>query len=122
MSSPAASAPRRVGAAAQAVVAARGQRERLARTFDRSPVPMVMVDHERRYVEANPPARLTFRLSLAELRSLRIEDLTPSGLVSVLNPIWARLLEAGSMAGPWAVEGPDGGHLDIVYCALSDAL
>ena len=70
-------APRGVGAAAEAVVAARGQRERLARVFDRSPVPMVMVDRERRHVEVNGPARLALRLSLPELRSLRIEDLTP---------------------------------------------
>jgi ATP/maltotriose-dependent transcriptional regulator MalT len=31
-------------------------------------------------------------------------------------------MESGSMAGPWAVEGPDGGHLDVVYCALAEAL
>jgi DNA-binding CsgD family transcriptional regulator len=104
------------------VAAARGRRERLARVFDRSPVPMVMVDDERRYVEVNRPARFTFRLSLAEMRRHRIQDLTPSGLVSMLEPTWARLMETGCMAGPWAVEGPDGGHLDIVYYALSNAL
>ena len=122
ISSPAASAPRSVGAAAQAVVAARGRPERLARVFDRSPVPMVMADDERRYVEVNRPARFMFRLSLAEMRRRRIEDLTPPGLVCMLEPTWARLMDAGCMAGPWAVEGPDGGHLDIVYYGLSDAL
>ena len=114
--------PRSVGAAAQAVVAARGRRERLARVFDRSPVPLLMVDDERRYVEANRPARYAFRLTRDEMRSLRIQDLTPPGLVSVLEPTWARLIESGSMAGPWAMEGPDGGHLDLVYCALAQAL
>jgi DNA-binding CsgD family transcriptional regulator len=121
-SSPSADVPRTLGAAAEAVVAARGQRERLARVFDRSPVPMVMVDCERRHVEVNVPARLTFRLSLAELRRLRIDDLTPPGLLSVLAPTWERLMRTGGMAGPWAIEGPDGGHLDILYCGLSDAL
>src|SRR5919107_1893782 len=119
---PLASAPRTVGAAAQAVVAARGRPERLARVFDRSPVPMVMVDDERRYVEVNRPARFMFRLSLAEMRRRRIEDLTPPGLVCMLEPTWARLMQARCMAGPWAVEGPDGGHLDIVYYGLSEAL
>jgi DNA-binding CsgD family transcriptional regulator len=111
-----------VSAAAAAVVAARGQPERLARVFDRSPVPLTMVNRERRYIEVNRPARLAFRLTLAELRRLRIEDLTPPGLVPVLEPTWARLLATGCMTGPWAIEGPDGGRLDVVYCALSDAL
>jgi DNA-binding CsgD family transcriptional regulator len=104
------------------VVAARGRSERLTRVFDRSPVPLLMVNNERRYVEANRPARYAFRLTLDEMRSLQIEDLTPPGLVPVLEPTWARLMESGSMAGPWAIEGPDGGRLDVVYCALAEAL
>jgi DNA-binding CsgD family transcriptional regulator len=104
------------------VVAARGQGERLARVFDRSPVPLMMVDCERRYVEVNRPARLMFRLSLAQLRALRIDDLTPPGLLSMLEPTWERLMETGRMAGPWAVQGPDGGRLEVVYRGLSDAL
>jgi DNA-binding NarL/FixJ family response regulator len=31
-------------------------------------------------------------------------------------------METGCMAGPWAVEGPDGGHLDVAYYGLSNAL
>ncbi|MEA2391239.1 MAG: two-component system, NarL family, nitrate/nitrite response regulator NarL [Solirubrobacteraceae bacterium] len=120
--SPAPNAPRSVGAAAEAVVAARGQPERLARVFDRSPVPMVMADDGRRYVEVNRPARLTFRLSLAEMRRLRIEDLTPPELLTALDPIWERLVRTGCIAGPWTIQGPDGGRLDIVYYGLSDAL
>src|SRR3954463_7050523 len=80
--------PRSVGAAAQAVVAARGRSERLTRVFDRSPVPLLMVNNERRYVEAKRPPRSAFRLTRDELRRLRIEDLTPPGLVSVLEPTW----------------------------------
>jgi DNA-binding CsgD family transcriptional regulator len=102
------------------VVAARGRPERLARVFDRSPVPMVMVDSDYRYAEANPRARLTFHLSLAEFRTLRVGDLTPPALLPLLEPTWARLMRTGSMAGLWAVEGPDGGHFDIVFHAGSD--
>ena len=76
---------------------------------------MVMVDRDRRYTEANPRARLTFRLSLAEFRALRVGDLTPPALLPLLEPTWERLLWTGSMAGLWAVEGPDGGHFDIVF-------
>jgi DNA-binding CsgD family transcriptional regulator len=104
------------------VVAARGRPERLARVFDRSPVPIVMVDRDRRYAEANPRARLTFRLSLPELRTLRVGDLTPPALLPLLEPTWAQLLRTGSMAGLWAVAGPDGGRFDIVFQGRSDVL
>jgi DNA-binding CsgD family transcriptional regulator len=115
-------APRGVGLAAEAVVAARGQPERLARVFDRSPVPLLMVDNERWYVEANVPARLSFRLSLAEFRMRRIEDLTPPGWLPVLESAWARLIGTGCVAGPYEVKAPDGGELEVSYYAVSDAL
>jgi DNA-binding CsgD family transcriptional regulator len=83
---------------------------------------MVMVDGDRRYLHANGPARLAFRLSLGELRALRIEDLTPPDLLPALDSAWTRLVETGCMAGAWAVAGPDGGYLDIVYYGLTDAL
>ena len=115
-------APRGVGLAAEAVVAARGQPERLARVFDRSPVPLLMVDGERRYLEANLPARLSFRLSLAEFRRLRIEDLTPPGQLAYLESLWARLVGTGCVAGPYEVKAPDGGQLEVAFYAVSDAL
>ena len=115
-------APRGVGLAAEAVVAARGQPERLARVFDRSPVPLLMVDGERRYLEANPAARLSFRLSLAEFRKLRIEDLTPPGQLAYLESLWARLVGTGCVAGPYEVKAPDGGQLEVAFYAVTDAL
>jgi DNA-binding CsgD family transcriptional regulator len=120
--SPAPNAPRAVRTAIEAVVAARGRPERLARVFDRSPVPMVMIDRDRRYAEANPRARLTFRLSLEEFRALRVGDLTPPALLPLLEMTWERLLKTGSMAGRWAVEGPDGGRFDIVFLGRSDVV
>jgi DNA-binding CsgD family transcriptional regulator len=121
-SRPAADVPRGVGVAAEAVVAARGQPERLARVFDRSPVPMVMVDGERRFIEANRPAQLSYRLNRAELRRRRLEDLVSPERLSDLKHAWSRLERTGSMAGVCMVEGPDGGQLNIVYYALADAL
>jgi DNA-binding CsgD family transcriptional regulator len=115
-------APLAVRSAVEAVVAARGRPERLARVFDRSPVPMVMIDRDGRYAEVNPRARLTLRLSLAEFRTLRVGDLTPPALRPLLEPTWARLVRTGSMTGLWAVEGPDGGHLDIVFHMRSEVL
>jgi DNA-binding CsgD family transcriptional regulator len=84
---------------------------------------MIMVDGDRRYVEVNTPARLAFRLSLAELRRLRIDDLTPTHFLPTLEAAWARMVETGCMTGPYEMTSPDGtDHLDLTYFALADAL
>jgi DNA-binding CsgD family transcriptional regulator len=114
--------PRAVGAAAEAVLGARGQVRRLKRIFEQSHVPMVMVDGRRRYVEVNRPARLAFRISLDEMRMYGIEDLTPPHMLRVMEHAWARLVETGCVAGRYQVAGPDGSRLDIVYCGLAQAV
>lgn len=112
-----------VGASAERAIGARSQPERLKRIFDSSSVPMIMVDGERRYVEVNTPARLTFRLSLSEMRRLRIDDLTPADYLSTLAKSWPRLVETGCMAGPFVMASPDHrSRLDVTYYALADAL
>jgi DNA-binding CsgD family transcriptional regulator len=83
---------------------------------------MVMVDDQRRYVEVNRPARLAFRLSLAEMRRYTIDDLTPPHALPTMEATWARLLDTGWIAGPFELAGPDGGRLHIVYWALRNAL
>jgi DNA-binding CsgD family transcriptional regulator len=82
---------------------------------------MVLVDGERRYVDANRPARLAFRLSLEELRSHAVDDLTPPELSGVMEETWNRLLVEGSAAGRY-VAGHPGCPLEIVFCAVADAL
>jgi DNA-binding NarL/FixJ family response regulator len=116
------SIPRSVGAAAKAAIGARGQPLRLKRVVERSPVPLAMVDNERRYREVNTPARLVFRLSLAELRRLRIEDLTPRHMRQTIEDDWERLMRTGCTAGPYEVASPDGGRLDVIYYGLANAL
>jgi DNA-binding CsgD family transcriptional regulator len=116
------SMPRWVGANVEKVLAARGTRARMKRVFDSSLVPMILVDDERRHVEVNTPARLVFRLTLAELRLLRIDDLTPEHRYPRLKAAWARLLSSGCVAGPYEIASPDGSRLDIAYYALANAL
>jgi DNA-binding CsgD family transcriptional regulator len=115
-------APRSVGAAAEVVLRLRGKAEQLMRVFERSPFPMVLVDERRRYVEINRPARLVFRLSLAQIRRYAIDDLTPPQELSTLEGAWARLLDAGCVAGTYEVAGPDGSSFDVVYWGLANAL
>jgi PAS domain S-box-containing protein len=120
--SPASHAPRAVGSAVEAVLAARGHEKKLSDLFDRSPVPMVLVDNRRRYLEVNPPARLLFRLSLAEMRSLTVEDLVPPDGVPGMMQAWERALRVGFVTGTRELPGPNGGRLPIVYYGLANAL
>jgi DNA-binding CsgD family transcriptional regulator len=101
------------------VLDARGDARTLKRIFDHSPVPMVMVDDKRRYVEVNGPARLWFRLSLEEMRKFAIGELTPAPRSGVMEQAWERLLAVGSAAGRYPVYGSDGSSLDVVYCGLA---
>jgi DNA-binding CsgD family transcriptional regulator len=106
---------RRVGRAAKTVLAAHDQPQLLTRTFEASPVPMVMVDDGRRYVQVNRPARLWFRLKVEEMRRFTIGDLTPAPEDGRLEHAWARLLHAGCLAGHYPVYGSDGSVLDVAF-------
>jgi DNA-binding CsgD family transcriptional regulator len=114
--------PRHVGAAAEAVLGARGDDRRLKRVFERSRVPMVMVDDSKRYVEVNRPARLWFRLSLEEMRRYALGELTPAPRGGLQERMWARLLDVGSVAGRYPVYGSDGSLLEVVYCGIAHIL
>lgn len=90
--------------------------------MDQSPVPMVVVDDQRRYLRVNWPALLTFRLSLAEMQKLRIDDLTPPDSVKQMVASWTQLMESGSGTGPYRVATPDGGRFDICFWGLANVL
>jgi DNA-binding CsgD family transcriptional regulator len=114
--------PSGVSATANAVLAARGQETQLRRVVDRSRVPMVVVDNQRRYLQVNWPALLTFRLSLAEMSRLRIDDLTPADSVQQMAAAWERLMERGSSTDAYPVATPDGGRFDVCFWGLANAL
>jgi DNA-binding CsgD family transcriptional regulator len=113
---------RAVGAAAEAVLDARAEAPKLRRIFEHSPVPMVMVDGRRRYVEVNRPARLWFRLSLDQLRRFAIGDLALGPADRTIEQNWARLLDVGYSAGRYSVGASDGSTVDVAYCGLARIL
>jgi DNA-binding CsgD family transcriptional regulator len=108
--------------AADAVLGARGEARRLKRIFERTPVPALMFDGQRRHLEANRPARLWFRRSLEEIRSYGLGDLATPDQIGVWERLWARLLETGSVAERYQTAKPDGSPIDVFYCALADVL
>jgi DNA-binding CsgD family transcriptional regulator len=114
--------PRWAEAYAEVIISALGHPRRLAGMFERCSVPMVLVDHDRRHVRVNTPARLLVRLRLDELRRLRIDDLTPHNRAPVMREAWSRLMATGRVAGLHQLAAPDGTLLDITYYALANAL
>jgi DNA-binding CsgD family transcriptional regulator len=114
--------PRWVRPYAKTLTSAAGHPRRLKGVFDRSVMPMVIVNDEREHVEGNTAARLVFRLSLLELRQLRIDDLTPARREPALHDAWSRLMQTGYVVGPHQVAAPDGGRFEVTYYALAHAL
>lgn len=83
---------------------------------------MVLVDSERRYVDANVASRLLLRRSLRELRGLCADDLTPRNLLGDLEETWDRLMCDGLVAGERLLSMPDGPEMTIAYCAAANML
>jgi DNA-binding CsgD family transcriptional regulator len=82
---------------------------------------MVIVDDQRRYLEANPPALSALGLDLAELRRLRVDDFTPPHMWPVMEERWAQLMAAGFVVGP--DDAPrELNYLDMNFWALAHAL
>lgn len=104
------------------VASATGHPRRVRGVVERSPVPMVLVDHDRWHVEVNIAARLALRLCLADLRRLRIDDLTPPARHPVMHESWHRLVSTGWDLGVHQVAVPDGSLLDITCYAVANAL
>ena len=114
--------PRSLTAPTEAALSARGDVRRVNLILEHSPVPLLMVDDQRRFLEANRPARLAFRLSLDELRSYTVDELSPPDQLAVMERAWARLLDTGRVAGPYQLAGRDGSRLDIFCYARSNVL
>jgi DNA-binding CsgD family transcriptional regulator len=115
------SAPEALAGVAEVARAARGNPEELERLLNHSLFPMFTADGERRYIEVNRPARLLLRRTLAEMRKLRIDDLTPPEGMPVLEAAWNQLVTAGTVAGSYEIGFLDGSRLDVVYWALAYA-
>jgi PAS domain S-box-containing protein len=108
--------------AACAISATRGRALQLRQVFDRSLIPMIIVDNSRRYCEVNPAARLLFRMSLQELRQHRIDDLTATEDLPALAWAWDELMDRGTVSGRYYVTFKDGSTLWVFYAAEANAL
>ncbi len=111
-----------LGSVVRNIRATQGHARQFWRVFETSHVPMTIADNERHHLAANASARLLFRLTLADVLETRIDDLTPRDKMPLLYDRWARLMSAGSVAGPYDVCLPDGSELTVIYSAVANAL
>jgi DNA-binding CsgD family transcriptional regulator len=111
-----------VSSVARFVNGDRGRELELRSTLHRCQFPMLLVDNDRRYLDANRSARFLFRLSLAELQRRRIDNLTPRAGLAKLEALWARLLGQGEVSADYDVLFEDGSQLRTVFSALANVL
>jgi DNA-binding CsgD family transcriptional regulator len=107
---------------AEGMGATRGDARKFERVFSSTLMPMALVDNSRAHIDVNRPARLLFRLSLADLRKLQIDDLTPPTDMAILKAHWNRLRRFGSVSGLYRSRFADGSELFIVFAALANVL
>jgi len=97
--------------------------EQWERAFKGNPVPLVLIDDRRRFVDANGAGCLAFRLCLDDLRGLRIYDVAPAREWPELDSHWHTLCDTGeSDVTRFEIVGPAGGSLDIAWHGAAEAV
>ena len=76
--------------------------------FDRSALPMLVADDDRRYVDANDAALQALGLTRDELLGRRVDDLAFAGDSVGVDVEWRRFRREGSTLGPVTVDTPRG--------------
>lgn len=81
---------------------------------------ILLADDGRRYIHATPAAaRLTGR-PLARLLTMRVEDLVATANREAISSTWAQFVADGSMAGPFALQRPDGSEVEVRFAAKAN--
>jgi DNA-binding CsgD family transcriptional regulator len=101
------SIPSWVAAHTERVEAVKGDPARLQTLLAESDIPMVLLDDERRCIDANPAALAEIGLSLEGLRRMRLDDFTPPYLRESLESGWSELLRGSWVLGHEAAS-PEG--------------
>ena len=100
----------------------RGRAHELRGVLNESQIPALLVDNDRRYIEANAAARLILRMPLKELRRNRVDDLTADDELPRLRDFWAQMLVQGLVGGTCLMTFKDDSTLWVFYAALANVL
>jgi PAS domain S-box-containing protein len=90
--------------------------------FGAAPVPMFVVDDERRYVNVNAAGLEMLNISAEEILGRRIDDFTAGDLRDEIGRTWLKFRQQGSMTGRWPLRLPSGQVVEVRYIAASDVL
>ena len=109
--------------ATDVVQGARNQPRLLDRLFARSPVPLVLMDQDRRFRHGNTAACMTLRLSLGELLSRRVHDIVMPFAMTTYETAWAEMRDAGEVAvEALALEGGDKAPVTVAARGVAEAM
>ncbi len=88
-----------LGEAVQSVITASEHNCAPYAALETQQVPMMVLDHARRVLGGNAPARLLLLLGADELRLRRLTDLMPAGTEAHIDRVWNDLLAQGHSSG-----------------------
>jgi PAS domain S-box-containing protein len=84
--------------------------------------PMLVFDHERRYVEVNDVACEALGAPRSEILGRRIDDFTAAEGGFSLDRLWARFMEDGRVNGSFPMRRFDGQVRPVVYAATANVV
>jgi PAS domain S-box-containing protein len=95
---------------------------RLRSLLTLSTTPMIVADHRRRLVDANPMAAELLGASREAILCRRIDDFTAYEGGFSLERLWARFIAEGCVNGSYPVKRLDGELRPVVYVATADVV
>jgi PAS domain S-box-containing protein len=90
--------------------------------FEESANPMLVVDDDRVYVDANPAAARLLKMARESLIGQRVDDLTPPERLAELPELWESFMRTGTQAGSYDLVTPDGTRVRVDYSATARIL
>jgi DNA-binding CsgD family transcriptional regulator len=90
--------------------------------FERSRMPMTLLDDERRYLEVNQARQLMAWRTRDDMRRFAIDDLTPPDELPTMRAVWDRMMDTGCVTGSRTLAGTNGVTLEIIYWGLANVL
>ena len=87
-----------------------------AAVFEAAPDPMLLVDDDRAFLAGNRRARELLRVTLEQLRTMRLDDITAGSEPSDrLDEQWASFRRDGERAGTFLVVARDGSEHEVEF-------
>jgi PAS domain S-box-containing protein len=91
-------------------------------TFSATHNPVLVVDDDRYYLDANLAACSLLGLSRDEIVGRRIDDFAAGEEAAALDEVWRQFIERGGLTGRWRMALPDGRTVDFAYGAVANVV